>query len=768
MAAPIPGNPALTPVAPPIINIGVVPPKGKKPVNAKAKDADLPNLVRAVNFVDWCDPNAPAAAAQFVAALPMAPNAPFRQALGFGPGGIAGKEIPAWFIELWGGPPQRFGQALLCILWFPAYAADLFIDLLKPFGACNPARAIKLVLARAFAQFVAKYIGIQTDQVDIPIQHTLNYVCQTNFLTGSEAVDSYLHNYITLADCKGWAKGDSWCDYKTQTAIEVGQYEHSIPELYRLWDWDIITFRNNLDDRVRWHGVIAPGRAQELYDSHWTPWDVSTIYRALWELRPSKVGASVAYTDADARKDLKRLGYEPKKIDQMMLLAHTPIGMRQILQPYYEGDVSDNTLVSTLMDIGITASDIQELFAFYRRKKDEQQRQDVGAPKPAQMVKAVAAGDMVPNDLVSEMQAQGARQDQIEDAVAEIQTILAEDNRTDGIAAIKGRFMSGEDNAAEAAVALGQFAVDPQLARALVNRWGIELSHRHTPLSQGQLCDMTTRGMMSVSEYGQRLQKMGFDAVDVERIIRVCGLKEEEKTQKQEEVNRKRREAEQAKRLAAQQKQAAKEDAARAKAEAAHAKLTDKERAQLEKDRAKADHARLQQELKIQTIKERAKEKRLAALEKARIKLAEMRLKGELKGAGKAKPTLAQQEAAKVEKQRLAAAESKLQKRLANAQGNTPSGGGNAAVSVNEVWNPTSSTNTNGPIGTASQQLVQPLESSGQGATVSQGSMQIGESGSLPSPVNPQEVNPVVTNVADGSSVTQPAQGSVSNPTIGE
>lgn len=718
--API-GNPALGIPNNQPVNLRFDPPRGKKPdQGAQAAKNNVGQMFVAVQLPDWCSPSAPQDAANYQAALPQAQGAPFRQALGFGPGGIHGKKVPDWFVQLWGGPPERFGQALLCVLWFPAWLLDMLVDALPRAPKCNPAQAMKLLMVQVLHGIGNRWLGMNLNTVGDPVQQTVNYICPTKYIDCSQAVDMYLHNYVNLSDAKGWAKGDGCCEYKTQAYIETQQFEFSINELHRLYDWNIIPQRQQLDSRVRWHGVIAPGRQQELFDSHWTPWNVSEIYRALWLLRPGKTGQTLAYTDANARVDLKRLGYEPKKIDQMIVMARTVLSWRHISQPYFEGDVSEQYLVDSLLDNGISATDVSTLLPFYNRKKDEQQRRDVGAPGPAALVKAVAAGDMVPQDLIDEMQKQGARNDQIEDAITEVSTILAEDNRADGIASTKGQFLSGEITASEAAVALGQFSVDSSLAKALVNRWAIELSHKHKPISEGQLCDWTTRGLLPVSEYAKRLQAKGYDPVDIARIIRVCGLKDEAEKQKADKANEKRRQDAEAKRLKEQQQSAAKLDAERRKQEAAQQKgeaAENKARAKVEQKGISADEKQRQILEKIQA---KGNQKRLDALAKARIALAKKRAEATAKAkveAAKCAPEPAGiPKPAKVNLPKFKPALGVPPQ----DEGLTPAITGNETVPIGEVGLPSAFPDAEEAVGLAGENGIQPLESSDGQGTISE------------------------------------------------
>src|SRR5207253_9591856 len=119
---------------------------------------------------------------------------------------------------------------------------------------------------------------------------------------------------------------------------------------------------------------------------------------------PGHVGASIAYTDQDARKDLKRLGYEPKKIDQMMLLQKQELSMRHVQQPYFEGDISLQEMLEFQQDSGFDLGDLNKIVPFYQRKHAEQQARDAGSPQVSSLVSGLAAGDYLSADLVNEMQ----------------------------------------------------------------------------------------------------------------------------------------------------------------------------------------------------------------------------------------------------------------------------------------------------------------------------------------------------------------------------
>lgn len=117
---------------------------------------------------------------------------------------------------------------------------------------------------------------------------------------------------------------------------------------------------------------------------------------------------------------------------------------------------------------------------------------------------------------------------------------------------LRRRLLSFEIEAPEAIASLTQLGLDPDQSRVIVDGWVCEREFRGKHLSAQQLCGLADDGLITGTDFFDRLRRAGWDALDARSIVAQCQLKVGRRQAREAETAAKQiqREAERGARLA--------------------------------------------------------------------------------------------------------------------------------------------------------------------------------------------------------------------------
>ena len=493
-----------------------------------------------------------------------------RNMFGFHKAADAFATWPDYWCEIFSNSPPWYTIPLLAPVYMFAALCDAILSLMVPPG-CDEAGLAATIAQRAIQGVAERWLGMQFPVVNEMQQHTLDYSCPSVIVLPNDAIAAWTHGTMTAAEASEWCKANGWCQFTADMAMDAAKYRTSPGQLVDLWHRGVIGTEDQLRTAMQHVGVIDQIEQTRLIEGAWTLWDVGTIYTALHRLRQNRVEAHLVYSEAEARQDLRSLGYKDDKIEKMIELATNPLSYRQLLAPYERGAIERDNVYEALIDDGIAPHDAGLLMEYYDDAKTEYQWKSAGGPGVEEIVKATAAGEMSPDVFMSELKAQGVTQEQTETAARLVIATRQQQARATAIAAARAGLRSGELSPDDAIGALMAQQVPSDAAGNIVSQWLAEWQYERKPIGAPQLCQWVAQGLLPVSEYKMRLRRLGYSETDVRRIMAVCELGAQKKAEtaaaaKQRAIDANNARAARAAQMAARTKTAEDVKAARAAA----------------------------------------------------------------------------------------------------------------------------------------------------------------------------------------------------------
>lgn len=527
------------------------------------------------NLVDWCDSGALDLAAPQDNGAGAGESWFVRNLLGFAkPKGVGVAGLPKWACAVFGVKPGYWASVAIAIPYVIAYGLDRALTAVIP-SLCGAGNMAPLYFQSSVMGFAERWIGTDFGPARQSLNQQLLYNCPQTPQGPSETIPAYLHGMMTKDDAVKWNMVVGWCPDKTELAIDAARWRPSPQDIVTWRNWQCLSGMTTPDAELKKIGMIdATDRDNYLCASH-TPLNVGEIYRLLHEAGPAQPDREVKYSESDARQDLKRLGYSDRDIPFMLFLARTPLGHRQLLQPFLDGSITENILRQYLIADGFDQTAIDDLMPHYKHQRTLFQMREAGLPSVAEASRAAAAGEATPAVWGAIVQKWDVSP-QLYTVAGQVVEFLRQQNiAKESIAAVRAGFNAGEISSAGAQADLQSLAVDPKTARDLVQEWELIRSSKLKPVGAAQLCTWHGSGLVSTVEFAARLTAMGYSNADATRIVAVCVDAERRKVEKAAEQAAAARQRQEEKVLTAEQKAAKEARAAQARAQlaAARAKL---------------------------------------------------------------------------------------------------------------------------------------------------------------------------------------------------
>lgn len=508
-----------------------------------------------VELVDWCSTTA-LQDADDAEALLTAPGETwlFRRLAGFAPSlPPTTATLPDWACAVFGPKPGYWPVVIVMMAYLPLRVLDWMIAIVIP-DICDAGIMSSLVVRSAEMGIAERWIGVDFGPARVSLTNQFNYACPQTVVQPESAIAAYLHGTIQQSEARKWARVNGWCDYTTTLAIDGAKWRPSAQDIVTWRNWNCLSKTTSDDAELKKLGMIDAEYRTAFLCSAYTPLGVGDVYRLLHECRPGAPAGRPTYTKEDATADLTRLGYSARDIPFMLYLARTPLPHRQVIQPYYQGDLSKDQLNSFLLDDGYDADDIALLMPFYDAQANAWVAKEVGYPDVKEIIKGLADGTLTADAATSVLALNGTPNTLLQQVGTVVQYQRQSDVRAAGIAAARAGLKAGETSAAQAISELSSFGVPADAAQLIVQEWQLEAAARVKPIGASQLCTWYSQNLVSAAEYEQRLANLGYSAVDAGRIMHLCAADAAKKAQ------------------AALNKQITQQLAAKAKSETAEAK----------------------------------------------------------------------------------------------------------------------------------------------------------------------------------------------------
>jgi hypothetical protein len=526
---------------------GARPPRAAAPRNMIGNAGGVPGPAAQAFLPDWCSADALAQAQAFANALPAAGKCGLQGWAGFLDEDCNTK-IPDW-----AGPfarmPLGIGTLIISIAHVPFRLLDTGLALIPFHRNLDPVKKSAMYLWGFVLGVANKFTGGFLAPLVRSLELERNFIAPWQVQDTSTAVARHLRDQIRQSETYQWGAVNGDCPPTVQAAIDTQQAWYDPEMQWQAYLRGIIHSEGELRIALRKCGFIDQRVTERWIATHYQLLDRGTILEALNRLRPGRDPSGVTYTEAEARKDLRALGYQDRTVDIIIALSKHPPNFRQLQKPYVDGLMELEQLQEFQRDDGLSETGIETLAPFLRFERVNHQRLLSGAPAPAALTKGVADGQISPGDYAGEIAAQGYPPSTSVGGLVEAAAQRLRSYRAACIAGIERALSGGTSTTAEAAIALRECGVDAGIADEMIARWVIERANGSKPASVGDLCTWASKGLIPVAEYVQRLLALGYSRKDADRIILVCGMKAQQQQEKRLEQNAKKRAAEAQRRI---------------------------------------------------------------------------------------------------------------------------------------------------------------------------------------------------------------------------
>jgi hypothetical protein len=511
-----------------------------------------------LNLIDWCDDGAIDQVGAQNVIPPDCSSWVFRRLAGFHP--AAGGKLatfPLWACAIFGAKPGYWASIVIGMVYVVMDIADGALGFVVP-SVCGTSTMAPLYAASSIMGIAERWIGTDFGPARQSLTNHLNFACPQTPQGPAEVIPAYLHGLMQQSEAQDWCQVVGWCPRKTELAIDAARWRPSPADIVTWRNWQCLSGMTTADAELRKLGMTESDDRTAYLCASYTPLGVGEIYRLLHLCRAGAPPGRPSYTQDDATRDLRKLGYSEADIPRIIFLARTDLGHRQLLQPYLEGAISDRVMQSYLLDDGYDQDDITRLMPYYQHARVQYVDREVGVPSVAEVSKAMARGTTAPDQWATIVQLWDVSPLLYDSAGKVVEYERQAAIREAGIGTVKAAFDAGETDAGVALTALAEYGISGAPASDLVQVWALGQSIRRKPAGPAQLCQWYTSGLLSTAEYSARMLALHYSASDVARIISLCA-----------DAARRKIEASAAKEAALAQKKAAAEATAEGKAKAA-------------------------------------------------------------------------------------------------------------------------------------------------------------------------------------------------------
>lgn len=439
--------------------------------------------------------------------------------------------VPAWATRLAVALPFGLDLLVLHIARLPLVMIDWALPRVPFLGACSLAGNVMMAFWVALAGWANQWVKGGFMPAVRALEYSRDFACPTRIMSTATAVANHLRGMLSIEETVDYGAANGDCPQTVFRAVNVSKVWYTVEVQWKRFLRGILRTEDDLRREWKRVGMIDDAVQTAHMDAMWIPLDRGTILDALIRLRPGRNPQGITYTEVDARRDLRRLGYEDRSIDILIALNVRPPMHRIIVSGFEKGTIQEDILMTALQDEGMDPYYVSSLMDTYKRIRTHTLRAEMGAPAASQLVKETAAGRLTPSELAAELKQWGLPPQEIAAGEAEAQAQTLRDIRAAGITSVRAGYQTGQLGSVAADAEMIAFGLDGPTRSRLLQLWTLEAQARRHPDSPATLCQWATKGVIEVREMRERLLLQGYTPLQVAYMVDACTLKERERAQ---------------------------------------------------------------------------------------------------------------------------------------------------------------------------------------------------------------------------------------------
>lgn len=296
--------------------------------------------------------------------------------------------------------------------------------------------------------------------------------------------------------------------------------------------------------------------------SHWREVSPSQSYEMFQRLRPGRNPNGIVFTRERLERYIREDDYPPNIVPQLVEISYKPITRTDAIKGYYAGTIDVKELGERFQDVGYSPQDATVLMHILEDDRKRRTITQSGQWTPRKVAKEYRAGSIDrtrADQLLTPYYAdEGTRADVLDNA----ETIRDAETRATCIKGTRRRYLLGEIDDQGASDDLQKLEVGFTQINKLIDRWRCEKLTRRKEPRVAYLQDWFIKGLITGTQFYQRLINLGYSEGDATRIYQLTLIKETERIAKQAAAAAKEAAAE-ARRQRAEQRQAKKDAASK-------------------------------------------------------------------------------------------------------------------------------------------------------------------------------------------------------------
>lgn len=480
-------------------------------------------------------------------------------------------------------------------------------------SSCDKVQLAPIASVNAIIKFLNQWFGIVPRAATQTLQQAENLVCQTVMPDQPSTDKAYLADEISKDLWRCWTELNGSVVEAAKIGPETLRTRPTSEQVSKLFRRQMIT-EDDFKTRMRQNGVLHDKDRQAIHDltqdwpslSDLTPmlvrdvWDEKTIdwtevdrlfedkytdetkkyfdaigltkdvvkyyWRAHFHL-PSFTMVSEMYhrfrhlpegdplkTDLEkVKKLLIQDDWHPDWIDRMLAITFRPMRLIDIRTAYDMRILDDEGLKDKLRILGYSDADVDVTFAQWQRRRDIRDAKQGGFPSVQKLVTQYANCEIDDHTFRYQLSFVVESEQQEQKAVEAAQIARQSESNRRTIAGVSWQYRRGLITEDEASSQLAQQGIDPTCIPSLVRVWKSQAAKQPKQLTAASLCKMLEQGIISQGDFVTALIRIGYTAIDAQRIVQSCsiGLTQKEIRQANREANRLTRERKAADREAA-------------------------------------------------------------------------------------------------------------------------------------------------------------------------------------------------------------------------
>lgn len=230
----------------------------------------------------------------------------------------------------------------------------------------------------------------------------------------------------------------------------------------------------------------------------------------------------VTFDEDELRYALTINDNSPTFIDKLVAIQYRPITNTDASRMYELGYITDEQFKWRVVANGYTETDAEVMVGFYKAQRTKRLSNDTGVWTGRKIISAFKDG------LITREQADSLLAEKIVDPAIREQTLnyayfeMETDTKRIQQKALKKRYMFGQLSNDMLRGELEKINVSPVAIASLVERWEAEKFGRAREPRVAEICKWFNAGYIGIDEYWFRLDLMGYDGSDIQRIIGTC------------------------------------------------------------------------------------------------------------------------------------------------------------------------------------------------------------------------------------------------------